>query len=256
MIRFCSLSSGSKGNTSFIEINDCKYLIDIGNTNLYVEKKLREIDINPHEIGGIFISHYHHDHIDGLKTFIKKYNPIVYLTEETYKEISKTIYLDNYTFLKDITFENFSLIILPTSHDAKGSCGFIFDDNLGNNIAYITDTGYISEKNLKLMNNKKMYFFESNHDVEMLMNGQYPYYLKQRILGDKGHLSNQSSAYYLHELVGVNTKFIILAHLSEENNRPEIALNELRNVLNKYDQNVNQILIGKQNERSELIEIC
>ena len=255
MIRFCSLSSGSKGNTAFIEINGDKFLIDIGNTCLYVEKNLKEIGVNPKEIKGIFISHSHKDHIEGLKVFAKKNNPIIYLSTETLKEIEKEFKIDNYTFLDNLNFENFKLTLIPTSHDAKGSFGFLFDDLDGNTAVYITDTGYISEKNLKIIENKKLYYFESNHDIEMLMNGPYPYYLKQRILSDKGHLSNKSSAYYLHEIIGDQTKTVILAHLSETNNNPDVALKEFKTTLKNYDQDVENILVGKQNERGELIEV-
>ena len=255
MIKFCSLSSGSKGNTAFIEINGDKYLIDIGNSCLYVEKNLKEIGVNPKEIKGIFISHSHKDHIEGLRVFIKKHNPVVYLSKDSLLEIMKEFPIDNYCLLEEIEFANYSLTLIPTSHDVKGSYGFLFDDLSNNTLVYITDTGYISEKNLQIITNKKFYYFESNHDIEMLMNGPYPYYLKQRILSDKGHLSNKSSAYYLHEIIGNDTKTIILAHLSETNNRPEIALEELKKTLKNYDQKIENIVVGKQNERGELIEV-
>ena len=255
MIKFCSLSSGSKGNTAFIEINGNKYLIDIGNTYSYVSKNLIEIGVDPKEIKGIFISHSHKDHIEGLRVFIKKHNPIIYLSNECLIEIEKEFKINNYLLLEDISFDEFNLTLIPTSHDVKGSFGFLFDDLNNNSIVYITDTGYISEKNLKIIENKKLYYFESNHDVEMLMNGPYPYYLKQRILSDKGHLSNKLSAYYLHEIIGSETKTIILAHLSETNNNPEIALNELKTTFKNYDQSVENIIVGKQNERGDLIEV-
>lgn len=255
MIKFCSLSSGSKGNTAYIEINGDKYLIDIGNSCLYVETALKEIGINPKEIKGIFISHSHKDHIEGLRVFAKKYNPVVYLSRESYQEISKIFRINNLMFLEELELADYNLTLIPTSHDALGSYGFLFDDKIGNTLVYITDTGYISEKNLKMIENKKLYYFESNHDIEMLMNGPYPYYLKQRILSDKGHLSNKSSSYYLHQLIGNQTKTIILAHLSETNNNPEKALNELIETLTSYNQVVEKILIGKQNEHGELIEL-
>lgn len=255
MIRFCSLSSGSKGNTAFIEINGDKYLIDIGNTCLYVESNLKEIGVNPKEIKGIFISHSHKDHIEGLRVFIKKNNPVVYLSEDSLKEISKQFLIINYSLLEESEFANFALTLIPTSHDAKGSYGFLFDDLEGNTLVYITDTGYISEKNLKIITNKKIYYFESNHDIEMLMKGPYPYYLKQRILSDKGHLSNKASAYYLHEIIGDNTETVILAHLSETNNAPDVALKELESTLKNYNQSIENIVVGKQNERGELIEV-
>lgn len=253
MIKFCSLSSGSKGNTAFIEINGDKYLIDIGNRSIYVESNLKEIGINPKEIKGIFISHSHKDHIEGLRVFVKKFNPVVYLSKESLEEILKEMSLTNYKLLNEVEFANFSLTLVPTSHDAKGSFGFIFDDKLNNTLVYITDTGYISEKNLEKLENKKLYYFESNHDIELLMNGPYPYYLKQRILSDRGHLSNETSAYYLNKIVGNNTKTVILAHLSETNNTEELALKEFNKVLNNHE-NLN-VYVGKQNKRGELIEV-
>lgn len=256
MIKFCSLSSGSKGNTTFIEINGNKYLIDIGNTTSYVEKTLNEIGATAKDIQGIFISHCHRDHIDGLKVFAKRYNPTIYLSKETYIELSKIMEVNNYVLFENMEFLDFDITLIPTSHDAKGSFGFVFNDNLDNEIVYVTDTGYLSTKNLKLLSNKNLYYFESNHDVELLMNGSYPYYLKQRILSDRGHLSNKDSARYLHEIIGDKTKTIILAHLSAENNRPEVALNELLTTLNSYNQNVDNVLMGKQNEHGEVIEIC
>ena len=100
-----------------------------------------------------------------------------------------------------------------------------------------------------------MYVFESNHDVEMLMNGHYPYHIKQRILGDKGHLSNKDSSYYLSKFVGNNTKCVILAHLSKDNNTKELALETLQDCLKKCNKDVEKILIAEQDKRTELIEV-
>ena len=136
MIKFCSLSSGSKGNTAFIEINGNKYLIDIGNTSSYVESTLNELGISPKEIKGVFISHHHRDHIDGLKVFYKRYNPTIYLSEESYAELSKTLKMDNYVLFNDIEFIDFDLTLVPTSHDANGSYGFVFNDGFTNEIVY------------------------------------------------------------------------------------------------------------------------
>src|SRR5699024_1080680 len=111
---------------------------------------------------------------------------------------------------------------IKTSHDAKGSVGFLITED-DNSIVYITDTGYINRKYFPLLENKNIYYIESNHDEKMLMDGPYPYYLKQRIISDEGHLSNDTTAKYLKKLVGDNTKYIILAHLSEHNNKEELA---------------------------------
>ena len=120
----------------------------------------------------------------------------------------------------------------------------------------ITDTGYINEKYFKILSDKDIYVFESNHDVEMLMNNpHYPHHIKNRIMGDKGHLSNKDSAYYLARLIGKKTKKIILAHLSEQNNTAELALKTLQDTLRKRDIGFDNIICAEQNKQTELIEI-
>jgi phosphoribosyl 1,2-cyclic phosphodiesterase len=125
----------------------------------------------------------------------------------------------------------FNITCIHTSHDAIGSVGFLINDDNGS-LVYITDTGYINKTYLKKIINKDVYILESNHDINMLMTGPYPYILKQRVLSDKGHLSNELAGEYLKELIGNKTKKIILAHLSEINNTPEIALDTVKNIVN------------------------
>ncbi len=120
---------------------------------------------------------------------------------------------------------------------------------------YITDTGYINVKYHEKLKNKNLYIIESNHDIEKLMNGKYPYHLKQRILSDEGHLSNKDCSYYLKTFIGENTNNIILIHLSEENNTEELAYNELKKVLEELNRNDIRIIISRQKERTELIEL-
>ena len=123
-------------------------------------------------------------------------------------------------------------------------------------MVYITDTGYISEKIFNEIINKNLYVFESNHDIEMLMNNpKYPHHTKIRILSDKGHLSNKDSAYYLSKLIGDNTKHVILAHLSEQNNTEELALETLNETLKRRNVDFNNIIIARQNEITELFEV-
>ena len=254
-LKACVLSSGSKGNVTFISSSSTNLLVDIGTSCLYVEKKLKELNLYPNQIDGILITHIHVDHISGLAVFLKKYNPTVYLTEKMYNELIKNINIQNYVFINEkYTINDINVECIKTSHDTPDSNGYIFEKD-EKSIVYITDTGYIHEKYHKQLLDKDLYIFESNHDVEMLLNGKYPYHLKQRILGDYGHLSNKDSAYYLSKFVGEKTKKIILAHLSEENNDPTIALNTLLETLNKSDKNINDIIIATQNEMTEVIEL-
>lgn len=254
-MKVCVLSSGSGGNCTLIESGKTKILVDLGTSSLYAEKRLREINIEPEEIDGIFITHTHVDHIKGIKVFLKKYNTKLYLSEIILKEIYNEIKPQNYEIIDgEINLNDFNVTMFKISHDTEDANGFIFESN-GRSVVYVTDTGYLNIRNHKLLTNRNMYVFESNHDVEMLMNGHYPYHIKQRILGDKGHLSNKDSAYYLSKFVGNNTKCVILAHLSKDNNTKELALETLQDCLKKCNKDVEKILIAEQDKRTELIEV-
>lgn len=252
-MKICVLASGSKGNSSYIETNKTKSLVDIGMSAGYIAKSLKNIGVNPSDIQRIFITHTHTDHIAGLKVFLKKYHPTVYLTEKMEKElgfdIDDKVYIDEGVSIADL-----DVGVVKTSHDAADSNGYIFS-SLNKSIVYITDTGYIHVKNFDKLKNKSVYVFESNHDIRMLKEGKYPYYLQQRILSDKGHLSNKDSAYYLSEFIGDNTEKIILIHLSEENNKPEVALKTLLDTLEKKNIRIPDIEIAMQKESTELIEL-
>lgn len=247
------LASGSKGNCTFISTNKTSILIDAGMTCLYIEKQLNSLNCLPSKIDGIIITHAHSDHIQGLKVFVKKNKTKVYLTEKMYEEISSKVELINYEIIEEeFTINDITFDILKLSHDSNDSNGYIIKTET-EEIAYVTDTGYINRKYLKKLKNKKGYIFESNHDIELLMNGKYPYYLKQRILGDEGHLSNKDSALYLSKLIGNNTQYVILIHLSDENNTRELAFETLNNKLIEEEINFDNIYISEQRNRTELM---
>ncbi len=250
------LASGSKGNSCYIKTDIGSFLIDIGTTCNYVDKQLQSLNEDIGDIKGIFITHTHADHINGLKVFIKKYNPIIYLTQKMYNEISCLMKISNYNIIgKSIELEDLMVTVIKTSHDTDDSVGYIFEEK-EHSFVYITDTGYINIKNHNKVFNKNLYVLESNHDVQMLMdNPKYPYHLKQRILGDKGHLSNKDSAYYLSKFIGNNTKTIILAHLSEHNNTKEIAIDTLKRTLVDNDKKCDNIIVAEQNNRTEFVEV-
>lgn len=247
------LSSGSKGNTTYIETDNTKILIDIGNTSKYVKEKLEGYGVDPSSLDAILITHTHVDHIKGLKVFENKYHVPVYITKIMHKSldfIDKYVYIDKDEFdIKDI-----HVTAIKTSHDAPDSRGYVISNN-NKSIVYITDTGYINEKYFDILKNKNIYIMESNHDVEMLTNGRYPFNLRQRILSDKGHLSNLDSSKYLSNFIGDNTKYILLAHLSEENNTETLAYETLTNRLNENKKMVDNIIIAKQDKETDLIVI-
>lgn len=244
------LSSGSKGNTTYIETDNTKILIDIGNTTKYIKEKLEDFGVKPDELNGILITHTHIDHVKGLKTFKNKYNVPVYITDNMHKDLN---YLENYELLSDeFTINDIVITSIKTSHDTNDSRGYVISNN-NKSIVYITDTGYINKKYFEILTNKDLYIMESNHDIEMLNGSNYPFQLRQRILSDKGHLSNYDSSKYLSSFIGDNTKCVMLAHLSEENNTEKLAYDTLVNRLDKDNKRTPNIIVLKQNQETELI---
>lgn len=247
------LASGSKGNSTYIETKNKKILIDMGVTYQYLSQELEKINISPKDIDLILITHTHNDHIKGLQSLVKKTNLKVYVTYGMIKDLASKIPLDNIKILEEETIiDDLKIELIHTSHDVE-SVGFIIN-NLDKSIVYITDTGYINKKYNEKLSNKNIYIIESNHDEKMLMNGPYPYILKQRVISDKGHLSNKTTAKLLSTIIGPNTEKIILAHISENNNTEELAYNTTQEELEK--KNIEkEILIAKQYESLDMIEV-
>ena len=247
------LSSGSKGNTTYVDCGNIKLIIDMGNNCKYVVDKLKGLGINPRDIDAILITHTHSDHIKGLKSFVNRYNTKVYITKGMLGDLS---YLETYSIMDKECFIIGDVLIntIKTSHDAPDSVGYIITHN-NKSLVYITDTGYINKKYFKLLSNKDIYVLESNHDIELLSNSSYPFYLRQRILGDKGHLSNYDASRYLSLFIGDNTKYIFLAHLSEENNTPDLAYDTLIERLNEDEKDIPNVIIALQDKETELISV-
>ena len=250
-MRAIILGSGSKGNSTLLIGKNKNILIDVGFSYPKMVKDLSQYNFKPSDIDAILITHTHKDHIAGLSTFIKKNNIPVYTNQKMLPDILKIISEDMAMVMDDeYSIGEFNVLAIHTSHDANGSVGFVInDDNCS--LVYVTDTGYINKANLAKLTNKNVYIFESNHDINMLMTGPYPYILKQRVLSDKGHLSNELSGNYLKEIIGKNTKRIILAHLSEINNTREIAISTVSTII----KNKINIEAASQNECFDLGEL-
>ncbi len=254
-MKACILATGSKGNSTYIASSSTHILIDLGTTSLYVEKQLKSANIDPKLIEAIVLTHTHIDHVNGIRVFMKKYHPTLYLTEKMYRELKNEFEIEKYKIIdSDFDINDIHFRVFKTSHDAPDSNGYVIENN-NRSIVYITDTGYINQKNHSLLKNKNLYIMESNHDIKMLMDGKYPYQLKQRILGDKGHLSNKDSAFYLSKFIGKDTKTVVLIHLSHDNNDPNIALNTLKEELKNNEIDFSNILISSQVERTDVIEV-
>ena len=249
------LASGSKGNSTLITTDRVKILIDAGKNQKYLETALNQINLSLKDIDYILITHTHADHTSALKTIVKSHKPTIVLTELMYKDLDYLKNYENILLLTDnLELEDLVIENIKTSHDTSDSRGYIVTQG-NSSVVQITDTGYLNQKYFKKLQNKTIYIFESNHNIEMLMHGRYPKWLKARVSSDVGHLSNESSAFYLTKLIGENTKEIILAHLSEENNTPELALETLNKEFVENNIKINKIVVAKQEERTDLIEV-
>lgn len=251
----CVLTSGSSGNSTFIKSGNHHILIDAGTNYNYLCKTLKDIDYSIADIDYIFISHTHSDHIGALQQIINKHHPIICLSEKMLREL---VFLKNYENLliseQSLQIDDIQIDYFKTSHDTADSRGFIISSE-NKSVVYVTDTGYINSKYFSILKDKELYIMESNHDPELLINGKYPKWLQMRILSDVGHLSNESASLYLSKLIGPRTKKIILAHLSKENNTEEIALKTLKKVMKENDLDLIEVIVAKQEERTELIKL-
>lgn len=229
------LASGSKGNAALIGTDSQRFLVDMGISCRALVNKLKEVDCQPQDLSGIFITHEHVDHVKGLVTFLKKYQIPVYSSEKTWRAI-----LSKYSNLerRSLQIINSSVICgdmeirsFPVPHDAVDPHGYVFTQrSTGERCTYLTDTGFPTDLAREAADGAQTLILEANHDLEMLKNGAYPYVLKQRILGTRGHLSNNSAGWLLTQLRRI-PEHVILAHLSQENNLPSLALKTVQQSL-------------------------
>lgn len=222
-MKYYGLCSGSKGNCWIIKTKKTSVMLDCGMTKKYLLEKMRECDVDPAALDALLITHTHSDHIKQLKAFSML--PVYSVCD---LEIGQRLMPYQSFWLNDL-----KITPLAASHDAQGCCGYLFE-NEGQKLLYLTDTGYVSKVNLDWMKNLDYYILESNHDVEMLMNTSRPFALKSRIYSDTGHLCNEDCAKVLAYCAGNKTKEITLAHLSEEANTPQKALDVAMSYLTHY----------------------
>lgn len=233
--RIVTLYSGSGGNSVYIRVADTAILIDAGKSTRTLCNSLREIGADIGEIGAIFITHDHHDHTSALEVLAKRREIPIHMTDRSaelydlYPDSPIHARLIRHTPLYSVQVGELTVTSFPTPHDSRMSVGYRIEfDDEGCRRAFgvATDIGYASEAVREGLRGCEAIVLESNHDVDMLMQGPYPYDLKLRIRSNRGHLSNHDSAALAAELVACGTKAILLAHLSEENNEPTLALEE------------------------------
>ena len=262
MLNFCSLYSGSSGNSLFVQNENTNILIDAGESARKIENALSSINVPIEKIDAIVVTHEHLDHVKSIGTLSSKYNIPVYATEKTWSampvqsaKINKKL---QRLFSSSIDFTVGDLQLHPFSipHDAADPCGFNIKSG-NKKLSIATDLGHITPEIITNLRDSSFILLESNYDPEILKFSRYPYYLKQRISGTNGHLSNIDAGNLISKLIGANLQSIMLGHLSKENNFPELAyktvVDELIN--NKCDISKLDINVATRIQPSKIIKI-
>lgn len=241
MIEYCSLASGSSGNCHFVKSESVSLLVDVGMTAKYIREALWQIGEDMAEIKAVFITHEHIDHVRGLAVLAKKYPFRIYMHESIY--INQRLSLmgidkERFCFLSPgrLSIEDLDIEVFDVPHDAEVTFGYTFTQG-DRKLGIATDIGVINETLIEHLSDCDFLVLESNHDENLVQVGRYPYYLKQRILSETGHLSNKHAGEFLASIILKHRrlKCCVLAHLSDENNYPELALMSVSNVLSKYE---------------------
>lgn len=234
-MRLCSIASGSSGNCIYAGSDSTHVLVDVGISGKRTEAGLRELNLSMRDIDGIFITHEHSDHIAGLGVLSRKYEIPIYATKGTIDAIKRCssignipeelfvpICADEKIIIKDLICNPMKI-----SHDAAEPVAYRISHGK-KKIGIITDLGNYNDYTVESLKGMDALLLEANHDVRMLQVGPYPYYLKQRILGDRGHLSNERAGQLLSHLLHDKLQAVVLGHLSKENNMPELAYEAVR----------------------------
>lgn len=236
MIEICALASGSNGNCYYIGNQEEAVLVDAGLSFKQILGRLKTKAIDPKKIKAIFITHEHGDHVRGARVTGKKLDVPVYMTEGTYKAAFRTWKPLSYLPVRDndpVMIGSLTIYPILKNHDAAEPTSFRVEAN-GINIGVFTDIGSPCNNVKNHLKQCHALFLETNYDYQMLKDGPYPYHLKVRIDSTVGHLSNAQAFELLNEHAHPELRCVFLSHLSAENNRPELALNEFKSLSNKY----------------------
>jgi len=236
-MKFCTLFSGSSGNCIYIEDNGVKILVDAGKNLKAITNSLKNINVDIKDINAILITHDHSDHISAVGTIAKHYDMPIIGRRDTLEYIcekNSDLMPDRFTVLEgEGTFDVCGIGVTPfqTPHDSRDSVGYTFVGTGGRKLAIATDLGKVTEVVFTNLLNSHFIIIESNHDLEMLNNGNYPWFLKKRVASDRGHLSNNDCAKTICSLVKKGCEHFVLAHISENNNTEKLANNTISLIL-------------------------
>lgn len=261
-MELCSIASGSSGNCIYVGNDNTKLLVDAGISCKRIEQGLSSIDVNPETLNGIFITHEHSDHIQGVGVMARRYKVPIYATAETLSAMNRLKSLGKIdpslfhiiepnqpVVVKDIQVNPFSI-----PHDAANPVAYTFTSG-GHKVGVATDLGNYNDYIVDNLKNSEILLLEANHDINMLQVGAYPYVLKRRILGDRGHLSNDNCGRLINCLLHDKLKHIFLGHLSKENNYPDLAFETVKYEVEQFDSPFKQMKIEVAN-REEPSALC
>ncbi len=237
MLEICAIASGSNGNCYYIGNEKDAVLIDAGISAKQIISRMQEQNLNPEKLKACFVTHEHGDHMRGVRGVSKKLQIPIYLTVKTYNGAYKNMRPDSPTFFtpdEKIEVGEFTIFPVRKNHDASEPCSFRIQYK-NTNVGVFTDIGEACD-NVKLHLNKcDSLFLESNYDEKMLWDGGYPYFLKQRVASNVGHLSNDQAFELLEKHAGKNLKCVFLSHLSRDNNTPKKALKRMESLNTKFE---------------------
>lgn len=259
MFKFCNLYSGSSGNCSFLETDNTRILVDCGVSSKKIEEALNSIDVSAKNIDAIVISHEHSDHVKGLSVFCKKYDIPIYANSKTFDNINQDLTARKHVeFKSNEKFEIGDIKVVPFSipHDAADPCGFNFYHDK-DKVSIATDIGHIDNTILHNLAGSSLLLLESNYEPDILKCSKYPYELKRRILGPYGHLSNEEAGNAITALAKSGVSNIMLGHLSEQNNFPELAYQTVMNsiISSNVDLNKLRLSVADRYKPNDLLDI-
>lgn len=256
-MRVQSLSSGSRGNLTYLEINGLRFLIDLGLSCKEACRRMELSGIDPAEIDAIFITHEHADHIKGVSVFGRKFSVPAYISKKAWQRFEKTNpdWHEVRLFEPDEKFDFEDITVHPfrIKHDTADPVAYTFKSEK-HKFGIATDLGCFSEKIIGALRGCNILLLESNHDEHMLHTGPYPYYLKKRVASRHGHLSNIQSSELLNQLLHPKLKAVILGHLSEKNNLPELAHEQTGKVLSCSPYDI-PLIIASQYHPTPSVEL-
>ena len=262
-MKICTLSSGSTGNSIYIQSDKSRILVDCGITGKLAVKLLTDIGVNPTSLDAIFVTHEHIDHIKGVGVMSRKFDIPIIANEATWLAMRNKIGVispKNILVFKSntfFTFKDMDVQSVSIFHDAVDPVFFIFYNN-NQKISVLTDTGIVNQTIVDSIRSSDILVLESNHDLDMLENGPYPIELKYRIKGEKGHLSNDASSTIVKDIIEGNGEHIILGHLSKTNNTEKVAFENMNNTLTELGVIVNKDIkldVAKEFEAGEFKDL-